>query len=360
MASFIERLISDDFVWNAITNSLPSRRRNKRSTIEICCPMCVRRGESADKRFRCGITRTNEIKIHCFNCGFAAKYVSGTLLSKSLQSFLVELGMSDTDVKRLNHKAMQYRSMFESSPEAMALLPETFVPNFESRSLPPGSKTLEAWAAHYATTEPDPNFMEVVEYLYSRGDEIATAATYYWTPEPGKHLMNRRVIIPLTHMGQTVGYTSRHIDPDSSQRYHMEVGPNYIYNARTFGLSDRKYILLCEGIFDAIAIDAAGTLGSRLNAQQIAWINSYGKIPILVPDRDRRGNALIDVALEQKWHVAFPAFREENATMNWWEYDVKDPAEAVKRYGRIWTILSIIQSATKNPAKIAQQRKLLY
>lgn len=354
MSNFVERLISDDFVWSTIVSTHAGRRKRQNGGgFGIDCPMCVSRGETADRRQRCGLKPDmGGVTIHCFNCSFATKWRPGELLSRNMQGFLQGIGVPEIEVKRLNHKAFTYRSIFEKSPDAMLLIPDAVRPTFQTTNLPEGARTFEEWAnADVVPTE----FLEVASYLFERGDEIATGHTYYWTPVPGKHAFNRRVIIPLTFEGRTVGYTARSIESDTRQRYQMDVQPNYLFNAAALTAARRKFVVLVEGIFDAIAIDGVGLLGSHINPQQAAWIKSQGKTVILVPDRDSKGTALIDTALEHNWRVAFPTTRLSGGS--WWDEGVKDCADAVKRYGRAWTLLSIIESSTDNKLEINMKRK---
>ncbi|RYD63843.1 MAG: hypothetical protein EOP83_11150 [Verrucomicrobiaceae bacterium] len=354
MSNFIDRLIGDDFVWSTITNTVNGpRKRMGAGGFHINCPMCVTRGESADKRMRCGVKPDlGGAVVHCFNCGFKARWKPGETISRNMQGFLSGIGVDHAEISRLVHKAFSYREMFQRSPDAISLIPDVYQPSFDTRQLPPDARPFEAWI-----NEPSPpdDFIEVAGYLLERGDAVSTATTYYWSPNK-KHGMNRRVIIPLTYGDRIVGYTARSIDPGSEQRYHMESQPNYLFNAAALSAPKRKYVILCEGIFDALAIDAVGLLGARLNPQQIAWIKSFGKSVILVPDRDRRGAALIDVALQNNWRVAFPALKGIGSS--WWDEDVKDCADASKRYGKIWTLLSVIESSTENKLEINLKRKM--
>ena len=77
---------------------------------------------------------------------------------------------------------------------------------------------------------------------------------------------------------------------------------------------DRKYIIITEGVLDALAIDSVSSLGNKLTQGQIDLINSIGKTVIVCPDRDKSGGNLIDVAVENNWLVSFPQ----------WENNIKD------------------------------------
>jgi 5S rRNA maturation endonuclease (ribonuclease M5) len=357
MSKFIERLISDDFLWSAVNSYMPAKRQYGGSGfVKINCPVCLLRGEKTpDRKLRCAIYHdSTQVGVHCYNCGEKIRSKVGEPISKNMQRFLGAMGMPETEIKRLNLKALQYRSILTKSPEAMARLPVSFKPHFQPRPLPPGAMPFEHWAN---MANPPSDFVDAAAYLYSRGEEIATAATYYWSPSEEK-AMNRRVIIPFRHEGEIVGYTARAID-EGTTRYQMEAPANFLFNAKAMSMSRRKYIILVEGVLDAVAIDGVGLLGARLNAEQIAWIKSHHKTVILVPDRDKRGQQMIDVAIENNWHVAFPkSHTAGQGSRTWWEPGVKDAAEAVKRYGKVWTLLSIIESATDNKLGIQMKRKL--
>lgn len=355
--SYASTLINDDFVWSAIMSAIGGRRRKNSGTrfINICCPMCVGRGESPDKRYRCGVKNDKGIGIYCYNCGFKTRWKPGQLLTRNIKDFLITLGMDDIDVKRLSHRAFVLSTMIQSSPHAQALADIDLVMKFPNRPMPKGAQSFEAWADKGCT---DPRFLAVADYLFSRGQAIAAASTYYWTPEAGEHELDQRVIVPFYHEGNLVGWTARHVG-ETKKRYHSEVASDYLFNNSIMYDRDIAFIVLVEGVFDALAVDGVGTMGARLNERQIAWLESFGKQIILVPDRDDEGQRLIDIALKRGWMVAFPALSKDTASGNWWEPDVKDSAEAVRRYGRLYTLTSIIKSATDNPMAISMKRKLL-
>ena len=69
---------------------------------------------------------------------------------------------------------------------------------------------------------------------------------------------------------------------------------------------------------------------------------------IVVPDRDKPGEKLINQAIEFGWGVAFPE----------WQDDVDDVADAVLKYGRLFTMQSILKSTETNKLKIDLKRKM--
>ena len=77
-------------------------------------------------------------------------------------------------------------------------------------------------------------------------------------------------------------------------------------------------------------------------------INNLNRQVIVVPDRDAPGEKLINQATEFGWSVAFPE----------WEDGVDDVADAVLKYGRLFTIQSILKTTESSKLKIDLKRKM--
>lgn len=356
--SLLSRVVQEDFVWSAITHSIVGKRRvSNTNFININCPMCVSRGETPDKRQRCGVKKNDDgVGIFCFNCGFRTKFVIGQLLSKSMMGFLVGIGLSEIDAKRINYQALTISKMVEKHSDT-TIIPVSFRPSFPSVSLPAKSKSLADWANAGCD---DPDFLDVVKYLFTRGDAVADYDDFYWTPDKTAH-MNRRLLLPFRYHSTIVGYTGRLIDEatSSKSKYYTSVPPNYLFNNEVIR-NHWKYIFLVEGPMDALACNGVATLGAKLTDEQAQWIESTGKTIIVVPDRDKSGSRMIDQAIYRGWSVAFPRLKDGSGRDNWWEADVNDVAKAAEKYGKLYTIRSLIESATSNKMQISIQQKLLF
>jgi DNA primase len=105
---------------------------------------------------------------------------------------------------------------------------------------------------------------------------------------------------------------------------------------------DQKYIFVTEGPFDALAIDGVALLTNNIAEQQYRIIQGLGHEVIVIPDQDEAGTNLITKATEYGWSVAFPT----------WDDDVKDVADAVSKYGKMFTMIDIIKSAQAGSIKI--------
>lgn len=356
--SLLSRAVQDDFVWSAITSSIVGKRRvSNTNFVNINCPMCVSRGETPDKRQRCGVKKNDDgVGVFCFNCGFRTKFVLGQLLSKSMMGFLVGIGLSEIDAKRINYQALTISKMVEKHSDT-TIIPVTFRPSFAKVDLPPKTKSLAEWANDGCD---DPDFLAVVKYLFKRGEAVSEYDDFCWTPDKNAH-MNRRLLLPFRYHDTIVGYTGRIIDEanSSKSKYYTSVPPNYLFNNEVIR-SHWKYIFLVEGPLDAIACNGVATLGAKLTDEQAQWLESTGKTIIVVPDRDKSGSRMIDQALYRGWNVAFPRLRDGSGRDNWWDADVNDVAKASEKYGKLYTIRSLIESATSNKMQISIQQKLLF
>lgn len=328
-------ILAQDRVWQAITTGIGGRSQRAALSgwINVCCPMCTSRGESQDRKHRCGILNSgNAISIKCFNCGFSSGFRLGQPLGRNVKEFLAALGVSESDIRQASYWAYQVQRMVADDPVVQRVLDIHVTPVYPTIDLPDGAQSLDRWADLRCD---DPDYVATVSYLLSRGDVAASATSYYWTPDRWRNL-HRHLIIPCYQDARLVGWMARAIDPLRT-RYQKEVPSHYLFNTQ-FLSGPRKYVMIVEGVFDALVIDGVAALGATLNDQQIAWINQSGKQPVVVPDRDQAGDQLIEIAIRQHWPVAAPNYGRHQ----WWAPEVKDVAEAVQRYGKLYVTQSIL------------------
>ena len=304
----------------------------------INCPMCTKQGHvRPDKRHRGGFKFSDVVSYHCFNCNYKASFTPGRLLARKMQSLLLEIGVSDQKVKELQFEAMKLKDADISIEKKY-----DSVTNFKTKQLPKGAMLLEQLINDH---NPPQDAIFVYKYLMDR--ELDFYKKFYWSPDPYMKI-NKRVLIPFYANSEIVGYTGRIIeDVPNVPKYYSDVQPGYIFNFDNLQ-KQRKYVIITEGVLDAISINAVSSLGNKLTQGQIDLINATNKTVIVCPDRDKSGSNLIDVALENNWMVSFPD----------WEPQIKDCADAVKHYGRLYTLKSVIDSAITNKAKIEVYKKI--
>lgn len=313
----------------------PKRKQTPSGWISFNAPCCVYNGENADKRQRGGVLTSGEggFQYHCFNCGFKAGWSPGKLLSKNTKNLMKWLNMPDDEVSKLSLEALKGKEELDKTP-----IPLNF--SLEPKNLPKNCQTIDQWIEEGCE---DPEFLEIVAYILDRGMELDWY-DWMWCPDAG---YKDRVIVPFFHEKVVVGWTGRKIRP-GTPKYLTTAQPGYVFNidAQT---QDRKYVIVVEGQFDAIAIDGVAIGHNDPNPTQISRISGLGKEVIVVPDNDKPGAKMIETALQAGWAVSLPD----------WGPDVKDVADAVKKFGRIYTLFTILQYVERGEVSIKLIHKKL-
>jgi len=320
-------------IQSTITTALPSKRKQTPSGwISFDAPCCVHNGESADKRKRGGMmfNADGTVSYHCFNCGYTSSYVPGRNLTHKMRKLLGWFGMPNSEITKLALEALRIKE--ETVIDGNS--PHIQLPVFEKRELPVGARPIMEWH-DWKALEPsglDPEFIRAVEYIVNdRGLDLEDY-DFMWTCE-GSY--KTRLIVPFYYQGDIVGYTARKLG-DGSPKYITDSQPGYLFNLDGQGW-DRQFVIVTEGPFDAISVGGVAVLRNEVNDQQAMLINSLQRQVIVVPDLDQSGQQLVDDAIKYGWTVAFP---------EWPDPDIKDVADAVKRYGKIYTMQKIVHSAT--------------
>ena len=334
-----------NLIQNTILNSLPANKKKTPSGwISFNAPCCIYNGETQDKKKRGGIMAGADgtISYHCFNCGYKASYVIGRRLTQKMRTFMGYIGIADDTIKKLAIEAMRHEEgdiKYEK---------KKFV-NFHKKQMPKNTHSLDVWLEKYVAkdlTAPQYDKIDnLLNYLKVRGID-PTWYDFMYSPDMYFNF-NQRLIIPFYWRGDVVGYTGRLFEDIEKVKYVTDVQPGYVFNMDTQDWT-RKFVIVTEGPFDAITISGVSILGSEINDVQRELINNLNRQVIVVPDRDAPGEKLINQAIEFGWSVAFPE----------WDNKVGDVAEAVLKYGRLFTIQSILKSTESSKLKIDLKRKM--
>lgn len=321
-------------IVDTVSSFLPPKRKHTPSgwtSFNAVC--CNHNGNSPDTRQRGGVhIHEDSVSYHCFNCGFKASWQPGRPLSVKFKKLLQWMNVPDDIVTKCSFDALRLKD--EIAPEHKLDL----VPKFFDKALPLGAKPILEWIK-----EPPPEELgPVVQYLYDRGFTIDDY-DWHWTDEKG---FDDRLIVPFYYQGRTVGYTARLCRERKTVKYISEQQPGYVFNLdrQTY---DRKFVLVTEGPLDAICIDGVAVMSNEVGPQQRHLISKLQREVIVVPDRDEAGLKMIEQAIEWGWSVSLPD----------WESGIKDVNDAVKYYGKLYTIWSIIQSKESMPLKIQLRMK---
>ena len=135
-------------------------------------------------------------------------------------------------------------------------------------------------------------------------------------------------------------------------------GTNYVFNMDK-QTPEKKFVIVCEGPFDAMAVDGVAVLSNECGEVQADIIDSLGREVIVVPDFDSKlvkgrnvwaGSKLVDQAIDYGWSVSFPV----------WSEQVKDVSASVERYGKLFTLKAILAGRQSSRLKIELHKKKIH
>lgn len=294
-------------------------------------PCCHHLGHRQDTRGRGGIVfeRTHDWTYSCFNCHFSCRFTLGKTISHNTRRFLRWLGVDDEEINQWSFESFQQRDLIEIVKEKRKKIKV----NFKSVSLPPAE----------LIDETNPEHQRFVDYVHSRGLSISDYPMLVTPNDPGRN--SNRIIIPYTFNDRIVGHISRYLD-DRTPKYIKEQQPGYIFGY-DMQRPEWEVCIVVEGVFDALSVNGCALTHDTISEEQAELLRDLHRTIIVVPDRDEAGFKICDQALEMGFHVSIPN----------WEPGIKDANDAVVKYGKLPTIMSIVQSATRSRIKVEMKRR---
>ena len=257
---------------------------------------------------------------HCWVCNAAGRKIH-TLFRKLKvdRSKFVRLAELIEDV--------QIKSKYTSTNTPVVTLPSEYKPLWKQRT--------------------DPEFRNAFHYLAKRGITLTDILKYrIGYCDSGQY--EGKIIIPSYDDAANLNYfVARAYYKDDTLKYK---NPSISKNVVGFELHVdwKQPIVLVEGVFDAIMLDAVAILGSEISAMQKQQIDALNRKVIIVPDRDRAGSKLIDQACDWGWSVSMPP----------WHEGIKDVNNAVLKYGKVLTMQAILKHTHDTSTKIKINEKL--
>lgn len=318
-----------------ILSAIPGKKKVTQSgwhSFNAVC--CHHRGHNPDRRSRGGLKfdEQDNWSYHCFNCNFKASFRLGRTINKNTRLLLEWCGLSQAEIARLNLESLKHKDIVDyTKPKKVK-----FKAKFKEVDLPGGAELISI---------SNPDHAVFVEYLDKRG---FTPADYPFMITPNDEGRNsNRIIIPYTFQNKVVGHIDRYLD-DRFPKYIKNQQQGYV-----FGLDLQKpeweACIVSEGVFDALSISGCALTHDTISNEQVQLLKNLNRTVIVVPDRDKSGLNICDQALDYGFQVSIPN----------WDSSVKDINDAVLKYGKLPTILSILQSATNSKIKIEIQRRKL-
>lgn len=295
----------------------------------ICCH---HRGHRPDRRGRGGIKlESHEQTYHCFNCGFTAHFTLGKSIQKNTRDLLSWCGVEDIQIQKWNLESLQHKDLIEYT----RIKREKTKIKFDEHKLPDGE----------IINAKNPSHKKYVDYLLKRALN-PNSYPFLITPTAEGRLSNR-IIIPYTYKNKIVGHTSRFLDA-RLPKYINEQQPGYVFG---YDFQDPSWevCIVVEGIFDALSINGCAVMHNTISEDQSNLLARLNRRIVFVPDMDKSGLEACDRALELGYSISIPN----------WDDGIKDVNDAVVKYGRFPTILSILQSATHSKIKMELKRRRL-
>ena len=311
-----------------VVSFLPAKRKQTSSGwLSINAPCCTHRGESADRRMRGGMKVATDggWSWHCFNCGYTASFVLGRTLTFKARKLLQWLNVPTEEIERMNLESLKQKNILGILNDRQQVAEKLSGIEFEERDLPADTQPLND---------------QSTDYLKNRCIPTDYPFLYKTMPRPG-------VVIPFTHNNQVVGHTTRFLD-DRTPRYIQDIPHGYVFGT-DLQKSTWQYVIVVEGVFDALSINGLAVLHAEINDAQVRLIRSLGRVVIVVPDQDEAGMKLVDRAVELGWAVSMPE----------WPAGCKDVNDAVIQLGRVGCLLTILQAKETSRIKIEMKRKKL-
>ena len=316
-----------------ITSVIPSKhKRTASGWISFNAVCCEHNGDSRDKRQRGGIKQNGEDwSYHCFNCGYKASFKLGRTLSFKTRKLLSWFGLDQPTIQALNLESLKHKDMAQLVEDRARPKIENI--SFDDVEMPTDLRLIEETDTKY------------VDYLESRA--IDPGDYPYMISPDQKGRQAERIVIPYTYEDRLVGYTARYLD-DRKPKFISEQQPGYVFGT-DLQQAHWTHAIVVEGIFDALSLNCLALLHNDINDRQARLLKSLRKDITVVPDQDEAGLKLIDRAVELGFAVSIPN----------WADDIKDVNDAVKRYGRLGTLITIMTARETSKIKIELARKKL-
>ena len=317
-----------------ILTILPGKKKTTASGwISFNAPCCHYNGHKADRRGRGGIkTDGTNWSYHCFNCDFKCGFTLGKTLTGNTKKLLNWCGMDEQDITKWNLYSLQHKDLLDLTRVKKKKKKVTF----DEVGLPDKMEPIHSDA---------PSHRPYVEYLNKRGLSVDE---YPFMVTPGGEGRDaNRIIIPFTHENKIVGYTSRYTD-NRIPKFITHQQPGFLFGY-DLQKPDWEVCLVFEGIFDALSLSGCALTTNTISEAHADALRNLQRKIIVVPDQDKTGLTICDQALELGFHISIPD----------WGPGVKDANDAIIKYGRLQTLLSILQATTNSKIKIQMTRTKL-
>lgn len=154
------------------------------------------------------------------------------------------------------------------------------------------------------------------------------------------------MLIPFIHYNnKIVGYLGRHIYRNTGMKRFIQKAPkDYVFNQHLISSYPSKYLFVVESPLDALILGCVAVRNDRMTERQINLLKVSGKEIVLIPDRKKgEWEGFFQIAKDNNWFISVP---------KWPGYEkvhrASDIAECARKNGRLYTIETLMDAATRN------------
>jgi hypothetical protein len=317
-------------VLNVLSYINGKRKTNSSGWVSFDALCCVHNGETQDRKQRGGLKFSNDTdwSYHCFNCGYTASFTLGYPVSYKAQRLLKWMGVPEIEVQRLTLESLKHKDVNQLLRERREQEPQI---NFPTINLPETARLIEE--------------TDTLEFAYLRNRGVDPWSYPYMIDEAQTR---SGILIPYTYDNKVVGWTTRFLDDRKPKYLNNCSAAGYVFGT-DLQHDDWQIAIAVEGQFDALSIDGVAITTNRISDTQAAVLRRLNREIVVVPDQDRAGLELVADAVKYGFSVSIPE----------WDADVKDVNDAVRRYGKLATLISIINNKNSSKIKIELAKKAL-
>lgn len=274
----------------------------------------------------------------CFNCGISGAFTpeNEIFMSRDMKTIFESFGIPKRDygkilfrlrrdgVEKLEKPEFRKETIESQLGEGIQL-PDYLVELEKAKNTNIGRKAIEFLAEEKCIDYKDYPFFVTYGKTNSKDQQEKINAK----------IMVNRLVIPIYYKNKLLLLQGRDLDGNKKKKY-ISIGN---VSSTLYGLDrlkdDHKYVFVTEGFFDAYHLNGVACIVNKLTSQKIKALNLLEKEKVIVPDRGEKINTMLAKGLDCGW--GFSAPRELQ--------NCKDVTESVKRYGKLYTIYTIMKSA---------------
>lgn len=264
----------------------------------------------------------------CWNCGSRFKYEENTgKFSKNCRDVLLDFGITREDLQKVG------ASVFFNKPEKSET--EITLKSLTKMRLDTPEVALPGQTYPLGKELNQDLQKPLLEYLSNRHIK-PDGMMYSLEPE-----YLRRVIIPFYRDGKIIYWQARAID-DVKRRYlNSPVSKEaIIYGYDQLNRYEEAPLFITEGVFDAIPLNGACIIGSKLNEAKIEILKRSRRRKIFVIDKDITGSELAKSVIDLGWELTHVDVRAD------------DVNHSIVQFGLPYTVYSLLKNVTSNISQV--------